>query len=81
MNVAEMIEWLKTMPYSAKVEVIHHTNRGCGRYEQGGTATTVDFNKEEDYRDEYSLNIDGKMFELYTDSQGKHTLTLGKLND
>lgn len=81
MNVAQMIDWLKTMPYNAEVEVIRHSNRGCGHYEQGGHATSVKFVSDEDYRDDYSLNIDGKLFDLYTDPHGKQTLTIGKLND
>ena len=81
MNVAQMIDWLKTMPYNAEVKVIHHTNRGCGHYEQGGTACSMDFSDFENYRSSDETYIDGTAFELYTDSEGKQTLTLGKLND
>lgn len=41
-TVAEMIEWLKTMPQDAKVECLRHMS-GSGYYEQGGWCTTVAF--------------------------------------
>jgi hypothetical protein len=81
MNVAQMIDWLKTMPYSAEVEVIHHTSKGCGYYEQGGTATTKTFEADERFRNSNQTYVDGRCFELYTDSHGRQTLTIGTLND
>lgn len=80
MLVSEMIEWLKTMPYGATVEVVRHT-RGSTYYDQGGNASTVEFTNEEDYRSSDHLYVYGKTFELYTDPSGKQTLTLGKLNE
>lgn len=35
MNVAQMIDWLKTMPYNAEVQVVRHCSSGS-YYEQGG---------------------------------------------
>ena len=80
MNVAQMIDWLKTMPYNAEVEVVRHCSSGS-YYEQGGTATSMDFSDFENYRSTDETYIDGVAFELYTDSEGKQTLTIGKLND
>ena len=80
MNVAQMIDWLKSMPYNAEVQVVRHCSRGS-YYEQGGTASIMNFSDFENYRSTYETYIDGTAFELYTDSEGKQTLTLGKLND
>lgn len=65
----------------AEIVVVRHTNRGCGYYEQGGHAASVEFVTDEDYRSNDHIYIDGKLFDLYTDLHGKQTLTLGKLND
>lgn len=50
MNVAELIEWLKTQDQGATVEVIYHTS-GRGYYDQGGNVSIVDFDpaKHADY--------------------------------
>lgn len=81
MIVSELIDWLKTIPQDAKVEVIHHTNSGCGYYEQGGTATTVDFTTELMYDFECTDgSVYGKTFEV-SKHNGQTILTLGLLND
>lgn len=80
MNVAQMIDWLKTMPYNAEVQVVRHCSGGS-YYKQGGTATIMDFSDFENYRSKDETYIDGAAFDLYTDSEGKQTLTIGKLND
>lgn len=78
MNVAEMIEWLQTMPQDAKVEVVYHTS-GRGYYDQGGNASTVDFDTTVDYTD--SKLMFGKHFELYTMKDGVTTLQIGTTNN
>lgn len=45
MNVSEMIEWLKTQPQDAIVEVLCHDDNG-GYYTQGGTCSTIEFTIE-----------------------------------
>lgn len=42
MNVAQMIEWLKTQDQEAIVGVVYHTS-GSSYYDQGGNATSVEF--------------------------------------
>ena len=52
MNVAEFITWLKTQDQGAEVMCIMHTDRGCGYYEQGGTAYEDEFTAEKsEYKD------------------------------
>lgn len=63
MNVAELIEWLKTQDQRAIVEVIRHTS-GTGYYDQGGNVSVVEFSPE--------------MSEHYTDCHGKSTLLIGE---
>jgi hypothetical protein len=79
MNVAEMIEWLKTMPQDAEVLVVAHDGGG-GYYMQGGSAGFEPFSNEVTYTYQLDKSVDGKLFELYYDSKGKGTLTLGVLN-
>jgi len=52
MNVAELIEWLKTQDQGATVQVVEHKD-GHSYYDQGGNAREVDFNPEKhvDYTD------------------------------
>ena len=45
MNVAEMIEWLKTQDQGAIVQVIYHTS-GTSYYDQGGNVSVDDFTLE-----------------------------------
>ena len=78
MNVAEMIQWLQTMPQDAKVEVVYHTS-GRGYYDQGGNATTVDFDATVDYS--YSNTMYGKHFELKTYKDGVTVLQIGTTNN
>lgn len=47
-TVAEMIEWLKTMPQDAKVEVLRHTS-GSGYYDQGGWCSPQEFDHSATY--------------------------------
>lgn len=78
MNVAEMIEWLQTMPQDAKVEVVRHYS-GSGYYDQGGNAIVVDFDATVMYSGQHG--IDGKDFELYTMKDGVTTLQIGTTNN
>lgn len=48
MNVAEMIEWLQTMPQGATVRILEH-HSGTGYYDQGGSVRVVDFDSEVEY--------------------------------
>ena len=80
MNVAQMIDWLRTMPYNAEVKVVRHCS-SRGYYEQGGTASTMAFSGFENHRSTDETYIVGVAFELYTDSEGKQTLTIGKMDD
>lgn len=43
MTVADLIEWLKTQDQGATVQVVKHSSHGASYYEQGGTATVVEF--------------------------------------
>ena len=54
MTVAEMIEFLKTMPQDATVQVLQHVS-GHGYYDQGGWCYTTDFNGVE----EDTFELDG----------------------
>lgn len=47
MNVAGMKEWLNQFPDDTVVEIVYHT-RGSGYYDQGGNATTVEFDPDPD---------------------------------
>lgn len=49
MNVAELIEWLKTLPQDAKVTTLEHFNNG-GYYQQGGTCNVVEFTDKVDHQ-------------------------------
>lgn len=81
MNVAEMIEWLKTMPQNAEVEVIIHSSGG-GYYQQGGTATNTAMLDTVDSRYDYEgrTDIDGQTFTLTSYGSGP-VLTLGLYNN
>lgn len=45
-TVAEMIEWLKTQPQEATIEMLSHS-KGHGYYDQGGWCTTKQFDPTE----------------------------------
>ena len=78
MKVSEMIEWLKTQDQDATVTVVKHNQCGCGYYEQGGTATTVDFDSKM-YYDGPNYPY-GVTWQFYEDSKGNKTLLLGVYN-
>lgn len=69
MNVAELREWLGTIPQDAVVSTLEHFNSG-GYYQQGGTCNTVDFDAKVEY-------IYGEHFELSKNSAGEYTLQIG----
>lgn len=71
MIVREMIEWLKTQPQDATVEVIIHRS-GCGYYDQGGNIEWEEF-KAEVATPENNFNQDHYLYEL----KGKKTIRLG----
>jgi hypothetical protein len=82
MIVSEFIEWLKTMPQDAKVEVLEHYNN-AGYYQQGGTCYQVDFTPEVDliqWKDEGDTSpveyIYGKHFQMDRNKDG-YTLAIG----
>lgn len=76
MTVAEYIEWLKTMPQSAKVSVLSHSE-GHGYYMQGGSCTTEEFNPSENWRHSEDWYIDGEHFELNSRAGQEYTLQIG----
>ena len=45
-TVAEMKEWLDTLPQDAIVEILSHS-QGTGYYDQGGWCTTKNFDPKE----------------------------------
>lgn len=82
MNVAEMIEWLKTMPQDAKVTVLSHSD-GHGYYMQGGSCTTEEFHVGVEYQQWKDVGdttevdyIYGNHFEL-AKHQGEFNLQIG----
>jgi len=76
MTVAEYIEWLKTMPQDAKVEVLDHSD-DHGYYMQGGSCTVVEFNTTENWRHPKDWYIDGEHFELNSRTGQEYTLQIG----
>lgn len=78
MIVSELIEWLKTMPQDAVVQVLEH-HSGTGYYDQGGSCYITDFTT--DCKDSWVNSAGehiayGEHFELEC-FKGQHTLTLG----
>jgi hypothetical protein len=73
MNVRELIAWLGTQDPKATVEVVKHVG-GRGYYDQGGTATIVEFDpsKHSDYTD-----FRGNRFAAGTPHANARTLLLG----
>lgn len=71
MIVSEMIEWLKTQPQDATVEVIIHSS-GYTYYDQGGNIEWDEF-KAEVATPENNFNQDHDLYEL----NGKKTIRLG----
>lgn len=64
MKVSDMIEWLKTMPQDAVVQVLDH-HSGNGYYDQGGHCYLEYFTT---HVDEYSQGVDSKGFKwIYGD--------------
>lgn len=45
-TVAQMIEWLKTQPQDAVIEILSHS-KGSGYYDQGGWCTAKQFDPTE----------------------------------
>lgn len=45
MNVGELKEWLKQFDDDTIVEIVYHST-GFGYYDQGGNATTYEFNPD-----------------------------------
>jgi len=77
MKVSEFIEFLKTQDQDATVQIVKHSNTGCGIYEQGGTASVVDFDPTYDWGGEtYQY---GATWQLDT-WQDQKTLLLGVHN-
>ncbi len=83
MNVAELIEWLGTIPQDAAVSTLEHFNSG-GYYQQGGTCNMVDFDAKVEYQqwkdegDDTPVEyIYGEHFELSKNSAGEYTLQIG----
>lgn len=78
MNVKELTQWLSEFPdQEAIVEIIEHTS-GTGYYDQGGNATTVEFNPE--YHYEYT-DLRGNPFVRETEPwYNKRSLLLGTIN-
>lgn len=86
MNIAELIEWLQTLPQDATVTTLEHYN-GSGYYDQGGNCSIVDFDNKVDYqqwKDEGDNSpvdyIYGDHFDFYKDAEGKFTLQIGTKN-
>lgn len=81
MNVAETIEWLKTLPQGAKVQVLSHSDEH-GYYMQGGSCTVEDFHNTVEYAGSPlgKPYIYGLHFELSTAADGSQTLQLGVMN-
>ena len=78
MNVKQLVVWLQTQDQDATVTVVKHSQYGCGYYEQGGKATTVDFDSKLDYDGPgYAYGV---TWEFYEDSKGNKTLLLGVHN-
>lgn len=77
MIVSELIEWLKTQPQDAIVEVLQHTSSNSP-YMQGGECQTVDFTGQ--------LNVDYNLTDFRENSfvkahekhYGKQYLLLGE---
>lgn len=75
MKVSEFIEFLKTQDQDATVQIVKHCSSGCGYYEQGGTASVVDFDPTFDWGGEtYAY---GGTWEFYETTSGTKTLLLG----
>lgn len=72
MEVQAFIEWLKTMPQDAVVQVIYHES-GTTHYDQGGNIEVRDFTSTSGT----SENKWTEYFELYRDKDGNATLLLG----
>lgn len=53
MTVAQFIEWLKTQDQEAIVQVVLHSSKGS-YYEQGGTATYMEFDPTNPNHHEYT---------------------------
>lgn len=82
MIVSEFIEWLKTMPQDAKIQVLSH-HSGGGYYDQGGNCYVEDFHNHvewQQYKDVGDTSeveyIYGLHFEL-SKSKGGYELQLG----
>lgn len=85
MNVAELIEWLHTMPQDAVVQVLSHEDDG-GYYMQGGSCFVEPFNTDISYQQWKDVGdtspieyIYGTHFEL-NKVGGKFELQLGVMN-
>lgn len=72
MRVDEFIEWLKTMPQDATVQMLYHTS-GSTYYDQGGNISVEDFKSESaSPENNYSQH-----WELYKYKEGNRTLLIG----
>ena len=79
MIVAELIEWLKTMPQDAKVVVLSHSD-GHGYYMQGGSCTTEEFNTGVEWRHSEDWYVYGNHFELNSKAGYDYELQIGVMN-
>lgn len=78
MIVSEFIEWLKTMPQDAKIQVLSHQS-GSGYCDQGGNCSVEDFHNTIEWAGENPSKekyIYGLHFELNT-YKGEYELQLG----
>lgn len=73
MNVGEFKEWLNQFDDETIVEIVYHT-RGMGYYDQGGNATTVEFNPTSN---EWGCTNGHYEYNQY----GATTLTIGGYNE
>ena len=73
-NVRELREWLKQFDQEASVEIVYHS-RGHGYYDQGGNATTKEF-EPDTYNIGDNLYCHKNHFE-YVKFSGGHSLLLG----
>jgi hypothetical protein len=79
MKVHELIAWLQAFEdQDATVRVVQHSTSGCGYYEQGGTASVVDFDPAQHagYTD-LRGNQFVKPHDIYYNAR---TLLLGEMN-
>lgn len=76
MKVFELIEWLKTQPQDAEVEVLQHLP-GSEYYMQGGECNNSSFNGEEFVDFEYSDLRSNPYIKEGDERFGKHYLLLG----